>query len=108
VPEGDTIAWAANRIRPVLEGRVPDEILTPQPRYARDRWSERLSGRPVRSVDTHGKHLFLRFDHDLVVHSHLRMSGAWGVPPVGPPAPAGLAGPALRRSRGGPVRRTRA
>jgi endonuclease VIII len=41
----------------------------------------------VRSVDTHGKHLFLRFDHDLVVHSHLRMSGAWGVPPVGPPAP---------------------
>ena len=25
MPEGDTIAWAANRIRPMLAGRVPDE-----------------------------------------------------------------------------------
>ena len=32
----------ANRIRPVLEGRVPDEIRTPQPRHGRDRWPERL------------------------------------------------------------------
>jgi endonuclease VIII len=77
VPEGDTIAWAANRIRPVLEGRVPDEILTPQPRHARDGWPERLAARAVRSVDTHGKHLFIRFDGDLVLHSHLGMSGSW-------------------------------
>jgi endonuclease VIII len=77
VPEGDTIAWAANRIRPVLEGRVPDEILTPQPRHARDGWPERLAARAVRSVDTHGKHLFIRFDDDLVLHSHLGMSGLW-------------------------------
>jgi endonuclease-8 len=97
VPEGDTIAWAANRIRPVLEGQVPDEILTPQPRHARDRWPERLAGRPVGGVDTHGKHLFIRFgplavqarqgradrmssgcfDGDLVLHSHLGMSGSW-------------------------------
>ncbi|HEY4825861.1 MAG TPA: DNA-formamidopyrimidine glycosylase family protein, partial [Solirubrobacteraceae bacterium] len=64
MPEGDTIAYAANRIRPVLEGRVPDEIETPQPRHALDRWPERLAGRPVVSVDTHGKHLFLRFEGD--------------------------------------------
>jgi endonuclease VIII len=79
VPEGDTIAWAAARIRPVLEGRVPDEIRTPQPRHALDRWPERLEGRAVTSVDTHGKHLFLRFEGDLVLHSHLGMSGRWGV-----------------------------
>lgn len=79
MPEGDTIAYAANRIRPVLEGRVPDEILTPQPRHARDRWPERLAGRAIRSVDTHGKHLFLRFEGDLVLHSHLGMVGVWGV-----------------------------
>ena len=41
MPEGDTIAYAANRIRPVLAGRVPDEILTPQPRHALDRWPDR-------------------------------------------------------------------
>jgi len=79
MPEGDTILRAANRIRPVLEGTVPDEILAPQPRHARDRWPERLRGRAVTKVDTHGKHLFLRFEGDLVLHSHLRMTGAWAV-----------------------------
>jgi endonuclease VIII len=79
MPEGDTIAYAANRMRPVLEGRVPDEILTPQPRHALDRWPSRLEGRAVGSVDTHGKHLFLRFEGDLVLHSHLGMTGVWGV-----------------------------
>jgi endonuclease VIII len=79
MPEGDTIAYAAVRIRPVLEGRVPDEILTPQPRHALDRWPSRLDGRAVVSVDTHGKHLFLRFEGDLVLHSHLGMVGVWGV-----------------------------
>jgi endonuclease-8 len=79
MPEGDTIAYAANRIRPVLEGRVPDEIETPQRRHALDRWPSRLEGRAVTRVDTHGKHLFLRFEGDLVLHSHLGMTGVWGV-----------------------------
>jgi endonuclease-8 len=78
VPEGDTIHYAAHRMRPVLVGGVPDEIETPHPRFARDRWPERLAGREVRSVDAHGKHLFIRFDGDLTVHSHLRMTGGWG------------------------------
>ena len=75
MPEGDTIRFAANRIRPVLEGRVPDEIATPQPRHALDRWPERLGGRTVTAVDTHGKHLFIRFDGGLALHSHLGMTG---------------------------------
>ena len=83
MPEGDTIRFAVGRIRPVLEGRVPDEILTPQPRHARDRWPERLAGRAVRAVDAHGKHLFLRFEGGLTLHSHLRMTGWWGVYPHG-------------------------
>jgi endonuclease VIII len=79
VPEGDTIHHAANSIRPVLLDRVPDEIATPHPRFARDRWPERLAGRVVRAVDAHGKHLFLRFEGGLTLHSHLRMTGAWKV-----------------------------
>ena len=79
MPEGDTIAYAAKRIRPVLERRVPDEILTPQPRHALDRWPERLAGRTVCAVRTHGKHLFLSFDGELVLHSHLGMVGSWVV-----------------------------
>jgi endonuclease-8 len=79
MPEGDTIHHAANTIRPVLEGRVPDEILTPQRRHDRDRWPERLAGRRVSAVQARGKHLLLHFEGELVLHSHLRMSGAWGV-----------------------------
>jgi endonuclease-8 len=83
VPEGDTIHYAANRIRPVLEGVVPDELRTPHPRFGRDGWPGRLAGREVTGVDAHGKHLFLRFDGGLVIHSHLRMTGSWGVHPIG-------------------------
>jgi endonuclease VIII len=79
MPEGDTIHHAAARIRAVLASRVPDEILTPHPRHQLERWPQQLAGRAVRSVDAHGKHLFLRFDGDLTIHSHLRMSGAWDV-----------------------------
>jgi endonuclease-8 len=79
MPEGDTIHHAAARIRAVLAERVPEEILTPHPRHRLDRWPQRLSGRAVRAVDAHGKHLFLRFDGGLTVHSHLRMTGSWGV-----------------------------
>src|SRR3978361_832780 len=83
MPEGDTIHHAARRIRAVLLDQVPEEILTPHPRHQADRWPERLAGRAVRAVDAHGKHLFVRFDGDLALHSHLRMTGAWGVFPSG-------------------------
>ena len=33
----------------------------------------------VTSVDAHGKHLFLRFEGGLSIHSHLRMTGKWRV-----------------------------
>ena len=79
MPEGNTIAYAAQRMRPVLEGHVPDEIRTPHPRHALERWPERLAGRAVERVRTHGKHLFVCFEGELTVHSHLRMTGAWGV-----------------------------
>lgn len=78
MPEGDTIHWAANRMRPILEGVVPDEIRMDHPRFAADRWPQRLQGRNVESVDAHGKHLFVRFEGSLVIHSHLRMTGSWG------------------------------
>src|SRR3954463_6477198 len=83
MPEGDTIHNAAKRVGAALVDRPIVSIETPQPRHARDRWPERLEGRGVRSVDAHGKHLFLRFDGDLTLHSHLPMGGSWGVYPRG-------------------------
>jgi endonuclease-8 len=111
MPEGDTILWAATRMRPVLEGGVPDAIETPHPRFGKDRWPERLAGRLVERIETHGKNLFIVFgptavgdvtsertprNRDieatqqsgsdmLVIHSHLRMTGSWQVRPIGGP-----------------------
>jgi endonuclease VIII len=77
--EGDTIHRLAGRIDAALAGRVPEEILTPHPRHSSDRWPEKLAGRQVRGAEARGKHLLVRFDGELTLHSHLRMTGTWGV-----------------------------
>ena len=83
MPEGDTIHNAARRVGAALVGSEIRSIETPHPRHGKDRWPERLAGRGVRAVDARGKHLFVRFDGGLTLHSHLRMGGAWGVYPRG-------------------------
>jgi endonuclease VIII len=79
MPEGDTIHRAARRIGAALVGREILEIETPHQRHRLDRWPERLGGRAVRGVDARGKHLFMRFEGDLTLHAHLRMTGQWDV-----------------------------
>jgi endonuclease-8 len=79
MPEGDTLHHAALRVGSVLTGHVPDSIETPHPRFGRDRWPERLAGRSVDLVEAVGKHLLVRFEGGLVIHSHLRMTGTWRV-----------------------------
>jgi endonuclease-8 len=83
MPEGDTIHNAAKRVGAALVGRDIRSIETPHPRHGKDRWPEKLAASGVRSVDARGKHLFVRFDNGLTLHSHLRMGGAWGVYPRG-------------------------
>jgi endonuclease-8 len=83
MPEGDTIHSAAKRVGAALVGHSIESIRAPQARHRLDRWPERLNGAGVRSVDAHGKHLFVRFDNDLTLHSHLRMGGSWRVFPRG-------------------------
>ncbi len=60
-------------------------------------------------MDAHGKHLFLRFDGDLTIHSHLRMTGSWGTYASGRALatvpPASVADPSRARPRGRGVRR---
>lgn len=82
MPEGDTILWAATRMRPVLEGHVV-EVTHTHRRFAKDRWEQRLGGHVVERIETYGKNLMIHFDQGLLLHSHLRMTGAWDVRPVG-------------------------
>ena len=40
---------------------------------------KRFAGRTITEVKPVGKHLMIRFDNGLAIHSHMRMSGAWHV-----------------------------
>lgn len=72
--EGDTILRAARRIEVALEGGTV-EASAPSPRGRAAR-IERLDGHTFEHASTHGKHLLLHFG-ELVLHSHLGMSGSW-------------------------------
>ena len=78
--EGDTILRAARRLNAALTGQaIATSAPNPRGRAAR---IERLDGRRLESVESHGKNLLLRFG-DLVLHSHMGMNGAWHVYPRG-------------------------
>lgn len=74
--EGDTILRAAHRIERALAGQE----LAVRAGNGRGRASgvERLDGRRLERVGTHGKHLLLGFG-ELTLHSHLGMGGSWQV-----------------------------
>ena len=81
VPEGDSLARAARRLEALVGDRV--EVEAPHPRAAVKRIAERLDGRRLLAVEAAGKNLLLRFEDDVVLRSHLRMSGRWTVRPKG-------------------------
>jgi endonuclease-8 len=91
MPEGDTIHYAANRIRPILEGPCPHEAAGRRTRATTATAGPRLAGRACASVRRARQHLFLRFEGNLTIHSHLRMTGSWGTG-------LGSAGAAARRA----------
>ena len=85
MPEGDTIWRTADQLRPRLAGKR----LT----HAAPAKFERLIGSTVADVLPNGKHLLIHFDNGLVLHSHMRMTGAWHIYRPGEPwrKPARLA-----------------
>jgi endonuclease VIII len=78
--EGDTILRAKNRLTDALVGQSI-AVSTPNPR-GRAAGVGRLDGRTLAGIDAHGKHLLFDFG-DIVLHSHLGMSGGWHVYPRG-------------------------
>lgn len=71
--EGDTVFATAARLHQALAGRVLTRTDFRVPRFA----TADLSGQAVREVVSRGKHLLVRTDGAVSVHSHLGMDGAW-------------------------------
>lgn len=76
--EGDTILRAGRRIEAALAGETVS-VTAPNPR-GRAAGVLRLDGRRLEACEARGKHLLLRFG-ELVLHTHLGMSGGWHVYP---------------------------
>jgi endonuclease-8 len=73
VPEGDTIFQTAAALRPLLVGQpiLRARARTPGPAIAR------VVGSHVLTIEPLGKHMVIRFDNGLALHTHLRMAGTW-------------------------------
>jgi len=73
VPEGDTVWLVAHNLDRALAGDVLNRTDFRVPSLA----TTDLAGRTVIDVVPRGKHLLMRVEGGLTVHSHLRMDGAW-------------------------------
>ena len=79
MPEGDTIFRAARTLHRALAGHTVtrfDSVYAQLTRVADD---TPIVGRTIERVDSRGKHLLMWFSGDLVLRTHMRMSGSWHI-----------------------------
>jgi endonuclease-8 len=74
--EGDSILLLARRLDAALSGDAV-RARTPGRRGPEGRPAANLDGQTLIGAESRGKHLLLRFDGGLVLHSHLGMRGNW-------------------------------
>jgi endonuclease VIII len=73
VPEGDTVWLAAKRLNDALAGRVLTASDFRVPQLA----TTDLTGQTVTDFTSRGKHMLMRLDSGLTLHTHFKMDGSW-------------------------------
>jgi endonuclease VIII len=79
MPEGDTIFRTAHTLQLALAGHVVTGFETVLPALARVHHDQPVTGRTVTAVRSAGKHLLIELTGDLVLRTHMRMSGSWHI-----------------------------
>ena len=74
MPEGHSVHRLARQFADVFAGERL-AVSSPQGRFVQG--AALLDGHVLTGSVAHGKHLFLGFDHGLVLHVHLGLYGAW-------------------------------
>jgi endonuclease VIII len=99
MPEGHTLHRLATALDQAFAGH-PVRVSSPQGRFAES--SALLDGRTLQRAESWGKHLFVHFAHDDLVHVHLGLYGRFDVHPDAPtvPAPVGQVRLRLVRANG--------
>ena len=77
MPEGDTIYRTARALQRALGGRVVTGFETGLAKLARVNDDAPLVGRVVEKVESRGKWCLIYFSGDLILVTHMLMSGSW-------------------------------
>jgi endonuclease-8 len=77
MPEGDTIFRAAAALHRALAGNVVVRFETGLAQLSRVHDDTPVTGRIVEKSESIGKHLLIWFSGDLILRTHMRMSGSW-------------------------------
>ena len=79
MPEGDTIFRAARTLNRALSGAIVTQFETQLPHLARIDYDSPIAGRTVERVDAIGKWTRMYFSGDLILLTHMLMSGSWHI-----------------------------
>jgi endonuclease-8 len=79
MPEGDTIFRAARTLHRALAGKTVVRFRTVLTQLERVDIDTPLVGRTIDRVEARGKHLLIHFSGDLILRTHMRMSGSWHI-----------------------------
>jgi endonuclease VIII len=85
VPEGDTIFRAAATLHRALAGSIVSGFETQFPALARTEEDDSVVGRTVDFASARGKWLQIGFSGDLILLTHMLMSGSWHIYRPGEP-----------------------
>jgi endonuclease-8 len=77
MPEGDTIYRAARALQKAIGGKIVTGFETGLAKLARVNDDAPLVGRVVEKVESRGKWLLIYFSGDLILVTHMLMSGSW-------------------------------
>jgi endonuclease-8 len=79
MPEGDTVFRAARTLHRALAGKTVTHFESMFPRLTRVHDDAPVTGRTVEVVSAAGKHLLMALSGNLVLRTHMRMSGSWHI-----------------------------
>ena len=79
MPEGDTIFRAGRTLNRALAGRFVTGFDSVLPKLSRVDFDSAITGRTVEKVESRGKWIQMHFSGDLILLTHMLMSGSWHI-----------------------------
>src|SRR6202790_2223016 len=79
MPEGDTIYRVARTLHLALRGQGVTGFKTQLPKLERVAIDREIGKQKIEKVEAHGKWLLIYFSGDLILLSHMLMSGSWHI-----------------------------